>query len=168
MKDFEGFFECLGEATQQLFNDLEDACKECATDINESITVKYLRPGGIVRCKSNKQKNYAVLLNSVDVVSVGKDGALKECSLQEFLTDHEAEQLWVASQDQISVGAYDIAHCARMELDEKRYPNSKSFILHCMGKDGYESVNIAIEERFGAFKWLPYEEMENSDEHGIE
>ena len=32
MKDFEGFFECLGEATQQLFNDLEDACKECATD----------------------------------------------------------------------------------------------------------------------------------------
>ena len=64
--------------------------------------------------------------------------------------------------------AYDIAHCARMELNEKQYPNSKSFILHCMGKAGYESVNIAIEERFGVFEWLRYESMENSDEHKIE
>ena len=101
-------------------------------------------------------------------MSVGKDGALKECSLQEFLSDHDTERLWVASQNRISVGAYDIAHCARMELNEKQYPNSKSFILHCMGKAGYESVNIAIEERFGVFEWLRYESMENSDEHKIE
>ena len=163
MIDFEGFIECLGDATKQLFEDLGDACKELAVDINDSMTVKYLRPGGIVCYRLNSKKRYAVLLDSEDVVSVEKDGALKECSLREFLADHGTGQLRVASQNRISIGAYEIAHCARMKLDEERYSNSQSFILHCMGKTACESVDAAIEERFGVFEWLRYEIPESSE-----
>ena len=168
MKDFEGFIECVNDAAKQLFEDLGDACKELAADISESMTAKYLRPGGIVCCRSDNKKSYAVLLDSEEVVTVEKDGTLKECSLQDFLADHGTDQLRVASQNRISVGAYEIAHCARMELDEERYPNSQSFILHCMGKPGCESVDAAIAERFGAFEWLRYETQESSDKHEIE
>ena len=168
MKDFEDFIECIDNAAKQLFEDLGDACKELAADISASKSVEYLRPGGIVCCRSDNKKSYAVLLDSEDVVTVEKDGALKECSLQEFLVDYGTDQLRVASQNRISVGAYEIAHCARMELNEKRYPSSQSFILHCMGKPGCESVDAAIAERFGAFEWLRYETPESSNKHEIE
>ena len=125
----------------------------------------FLRPGGIARCRSNGKWSYAVLIGRDDVVSVEKDGALKEYSLQEFLDDHGAEQLQVAFQDRISVGAYDVAHCARMEsYDEEQYSNTKSFVLHCLGQDDCGSVNAAIEERFGAFEWIQYEIPVNESE----
>lgn len=157
----------IDEAVKKLSKTSGDACKELASDTGEkSATDQYfLRPGGIVRCRSNGKWSYAVLISSDDVVSVEKDGALKEYSLQEFLDDRGAEQLQVAFQDRISVGAYDVAHCARMEsYDEEQYSASKSFVLHCLGQDDCGSVNAAIEERFGAFEWLQYEIPVNESE----
>ena len=58
MSDFEEFVDTLKDATKELVSDIETAWQELKEDLHETITVKYLRPGGVVYCKSQCKKYY--------------------------------------------------------------------------------------------------------------
>ena len=47
MSEFDDFIDILGDATKQLFSDIENAWEELKDDLHCTVTVKYLRPGGI-------------------------------------------------------------------------------------------------------------------------
>ena len=49
MNGFDEFLDTLSDATRQLVSDIETAWRELKEDLHDTVTVKYLRPGGIAQ-----------------------------------------------------------------------------------------------------------------------
>ena len=103
MSDFEEFVDTLKDATKELVSEIETAWQELKEDLHETITVKYLRPGGVVYCKSQCKKYYGILTGT-QIISLNKEGEPDYMDLQAFLDLHDAEKLKVATQKRIAVG----------------------------------------------------------------
>ena len=162
MSDFEEFVDTLKDATEQLVSDIETAWQELKEDLHETITVKYLRPGGIAYCKSEGKKYYGILTGT-EIISLNTDGEPDYMKLQEFLDLHDADKLKVATQKRIAVGCHEIDYAARMSVEEEKFPSTKVLALKCLAVDGANKVNDALEERFGSFEWLTYDIPEEAD-----
>ncbi len=165
MNDFDDFLDSLNDATKQLVSDIETAWQELKEDLHETVTVKYLRPGGIAYCKSEGKKYYGILTGT-SIISLNKDGEPDYMDLQEFLDSHDADKLKVATQKRIAVGCHEIDYNARMSVEDEKFPSTKVLVLKCLAVDGASKIDEAIEERFGSFEWLSYdipEEPETSD-----
>ena len=162
MCDFEEFVDTIKDATKELFSDIETAWQELKEDLHETITVKYLRPGGIAYCKSEGKKYYGILTGT-QIISLNKEGEPDYMDLQEFLDLHEADKLKVATQKRTAVGGHEIDYAARMSVEEETFPSTKVFVLKCLAVDGATKVDEAVEERFGSFEWLNYDIPEVSE-----
>ena len=162
MSDFEEFVDTLKDATEQLVPDIETAWQELKEDLHETVTVKYLRPGGITYCKSKGKKYYGILTGT-RIISLNKEGEPDYMDLQAFLDLHDAEKLKVATQKRIAVGCHKVDYAARMAVEEETFPSTKVFVLKCLAVDGATKVDEAIEERFGSFEWLNYDIPEESE-----
>ena len=162
MSDFEEFVDTLKDATKELVSDIETAWQELKEDLHETVTVKYLRPGGIAYCKSEGKKYYGILTGT-QIISLNKDGEPDYMALLDFLDLHDADKLKVATQKRIAVGCHEVDYAARMAVEEETFPSTKVFVLKCLAVDGANKVNDAIEERFGSFEWLNYDISEASE-----
>ena len=162
MNGFDEFIETLSDATKQLVSDIESAWHELKEDLHDTVTVKYLRPGGIAYCKSEGKKYYGILTGT-HIISLDKEGEPDYMELQDFLDLHDAEKLKVATQKRIAVGCHEIDYAARMSVEEETFPSTKVFVLKCLAMDGAVKVDEAVEERFGSFEWLNYDIPEISE-----
>ena len=156
MNGFDDFLDTLSDATKQLVSDIETAWQELKEDLHDTVTVKYLRPGGIAYCKSEGKKYYGILTGT-HIISLNKEGEPDYMELQDFLDLHNAEKLKVATQKRIAVGCHEIDYAARMSVEEETFPSTKVFVLKCLAMDGAAKVDEAVEERFGSFEWLNYD-----------
>ena len=163
MNGFDDFLDTLSDATKQLVSDIETAWQELKADLHETVTVKYLRPGGIAYCK-NEGKKYYGILTGTQIISLNKEGEPDYMNLQEFLDFHDADKLKVATQKRIAVGCHEIDYAARMSVEEETFPSTKVFVLKCLAVDGAVKVDEAVEERFGSFEWLNYDIPEKADD----
>ena len=162
MNGFDDFLDTLSDATKQLVSDIETAWQELKEDLHDTVTVKYLRPGGIAYCKSEGKKYYGILTGT-QIISLNKEGEPDYMELQDFLDLHDAEKLKVATQKRIAVGCHEVDYTARMSVEEETFPSTKVFVLKCLAVDGAVKVDEAIEERFGSFEWLNYDIPEVSE-----
>lgn len=162
MNGFDDFLDTLSDATKQLVSDIETAWQELKEDLHDTVTVKYLRPGGIAYCKSEGKKYYGILTGT-HIISLNKEGEPDYMELQDFLDLHEADKLKVATQKRIAVGCHEMDYSARMSVEEETFPSTKVFVLKCLAVDGAVKVDEAIEERFGSFEWLNYDIPEVSE-----
>lgn len=162
MNDFEEFVDTLKDATEQLVSDIATVWQELKEDLHETVTVKYLRPGGIAYCKSEGKKYYGILTGT-RIISLNKEGEPDYMDLQTFLDLHDADKLKVATQKRIAVGSHEIDYSARMAVEEETFPSTKVFVLKCLAVDGAVKVDEAVEERFGSFEWLNYDIPEESE-----
>ena len=162
MNGFDDFLDTLSDATRQLVSEIENAWQELKEDLHETVTVKYLRPGGIAYCKSEGKKYYGILTGT-EIISLNIDGEPEYMKLQEFLDLHDADKLKVAAQKRIAVGCHEIDYAARMSVEEEKFPSTKVLALKCLAVDGANKVNDALEERFGSFEWLTYDIPEEAD-----
>ena len=162
MNGFDDFLDTLSDATRQLVSEIENAWQELKEDLHETVTVKYLRPGGIAYCKSEGKKYYGILTGT-EIISLNIDGEPEYMKLQEFLDLHDADKLKVATQKRIAVGCHEIDYAARMSVEEEKFPSTKVLALKCLAVDGANKVNDALEERFGSFEWLTYDIPEEAD-----
>ena len=162
MNGFDDFLDTLSDATKQLVSDIETAWQELKADLHETVTVKYLRPGGIAYCK-NEGKKYYGILTGTQIISLNKENEPDYMELQDFLDFHEADKLKVATQKRIAVGCHEVDYAARMSVEEETFPSTQVFVLKCLAVDGAVKVDEAIEERFGSFEWLNYEIPEEAD-----
>ena len=162
MNGFDDFLDTLSDATRQLVSEIENAWQELKEDLHETVTVKYLRPGGIAYCKSEGKKYYGILTGT-EIISLKTDGEPEYMKLQEFLDLHDADKLKVAAQKRIAVGCHEIDYAARMSVEEEKFPSTKVLALKCLAVDGANKVNDALEERFGSFEWLTYDIPEEAD-----
>ena len=162
MNGFDDFLDTLSDATKQLVSDIETAWLELKEDLHDTVTVKYLRPGGIAYCKSEGKKYYGILTGT-HIISLNKEGEPDYMELQDFLDLHEADKLKVATQKRIAVGCHEMDYSARMSVEEETFPSTKVFVLKCLAVDGAVKVDEAIEERFGSFEWLNYDIPEVSE-----
>ena len=162
MNGFDDFLDTLSDATRQLVSEIENAWQELKEDLHETVTVKYLRPGGIAYCKSEGKKYYGILTGT-EIISLNTDGEPEYMKLQEFLDLHDADKLKVATQKRIAVGCHEIDYAARMSVEEEKFPSTKVLALKCLAVDGATKVNDALEERFGSFEWLTYDIPEEAD-----
>lgn len=161
MKDIEDFVDTLKDATQELVSDIETAWQELKEELHETVTVKYLRPGGIAYCKSEGKKYYGILTGT-QIISLNKEGEPDYMDLQDFLDLHDAEKLKVATQKRIAVGCHEVDYAARMAVEEETFPSTKVLVLKCLAVDGAVKVDEAIEKRFGSSEWLNYDIPEES------
>ena len=162
MNGFDDFLDTLSDATKQLVSDIETAWQELKEDWHDTVTVKYLRPGGIAYCKSEGKKYYGILTGT-HIISLNKEGEPDYMELQDFLDLHEADKLKVATQKRIAVGCHEVDYTARMSVEEETFPSTKVFVLKCLAVDGATKVDEAVEERFGSFEWLNYDIPEVSE-----
>ena len=162
MNRFDDFLDTLSDATKQLVSDIETAWQELKEDLHDTVTVKYLRPGGIAYCKSEGKKYYGILTGT-HIISLNKEGEPDYMELQDFLDLHDADKLKVATQKRIAVGCHEIDYSARMSVEEETFPSTKVFVLKCLAVDGAVKVDEAVEERFGSFEWLNYDIPEVSE-----
>ena len=162
MNGFDDFLDTLSDATKQLVSDIETAWQELKEDLHDTVTVKYLRPGGIAYCKSEGKKYYGILTGT-QIISLNKEGEPDYMELQDFLDLHEADKLKVATQKRIAVGCHEVDYTARMAVEEETFPSTKVFVLKCLAVDGAIKVDDAVEERFGSFEWLNYDIPETSE-----
>ena len=162
MNGFADFLDTLSDATRQLVSDIETAWQELKEDLHETVTVKYLRPGGIAYCKSEGKKYYGILTGT-EIISLNTDGEPEYMKLQEFLDLHDTDKLKVAAQKRIAVGCHEIDYAARMSVEEEKFPSTKVLALKCLAVDGANKVNDALEERFGSFVWLTFDIPEEAD-----
>ena len=162
MNGFDDFLDTLSDATRQLVSDIETAWQELKEDLHDTVTVKYLRPGGIAYCKSDGKKYYGILTGT-HIISLNKEGEPDYMELQDFLDLHDAEKLKVATQKRIAVGCHEIDYTTRMAVEEETFPSTKVFVLKCLAVDGAVKVDKAVEERFGSFEWLNYDIPEISE-----
>ncbi len=162
MNGFDDFLDTLSDATKQLVSDIETAWQELKEDLHDTVTVKYLRPGGIAYCKSEGKKYYGILTGT-HIISLNKEGEPDYMELQDFLDLHDANKLKVATQKRIAVGCHEIDYAARMSVEEETFPSTKVFVLKCLAVDGAVKVDEAVEERFGSFEWLNYDIPETSE-----
>ena len=156
MNGFDDFLDTLSDATRQLVSEIENAWQELKEDLHETVTVKYLRPGGIAYCKSEGKKYYGILTGT-QIISLNKEGEPDYMDLQAFLDLHDAGKLKVATQKRIAVGCHEIDYAARMAVEEETFPSTKVLVLKCLAMDGAVKVDEAIEEKFGSFEWLLYD-----------
>ena len=162
MNGFDDFLDTLSDATRQLVSEIENAWQELKEDLHETVTVKYLRPGGIAYCKSEGKKYYGILTGT-EIISLNTDGEPDYMKLQKFLDFHDADKLKVAAQKRIAVGGHEIDYAARMSVEDEKFPSAKVLALKCLAVDGANKVNDALEERFGSFEWLTYDIPEEAD-----
>ena len=162
MNGFDDFLDTLSDATKQLVSDIETAWQELKEDLHDTVTVKYLRPGGIAYCKNEGKKFYGILTGT-HIISLNKEGEPNYMDLQAFLDLHEADKLKVATQKRIAVGCHEMDYSARMAVEEETFPSTKVFVLKCLAVDGAVKVDEAIEARFGSFEWLNYDIQEVSE-----
>ena len=162
MNGFDDFLDTLSDTTRQLVSEIENAWQELKEDLHETVTVKYLRPGGIAYCKSEGKKYYGILTGT-EIISLNTDGEPEYMKLQEFLDLHDADKLKVATQKRIAVGCHEIDYAARMSVEEEKFPSTKVLILKYLAVDGAVKVDEAIEEKFGSFEWLTYDIPEEAD-----
>ena len=130
--------------------------------MHDTVTVKYLRPGGIAYCKNEGKKFYGILTGT-QIISLDKNGEPDYMDLQAFLDLHDAEKLKVATQKRIAVGCHEIDYAARMSVEEETFPSTKVFVLKCLAVNRAVKVDEAVEERFGSFEWLNYDIPEEAD-----
>ncbi len=169
MSAFEDFLNDISDATGELFNNIGDACKELVEDLNETISVKYLRLGGVAYCKSDCRRHYAIISGGNSVIALNNDGEPEDMKLQKFLDLHGAEKLKVAGAKRIAMGDMAVdAKARRFELDEERFTSSKAFVLACFAETDADSVNEALGNRFGYFEWLKYDIPEEIEEDSEE
>lgn len=162
MNGFDDFLDTLSDATKQLVSDIETAWQELKADLHDTVTVKYLRPGGIAYCKNEGKKFYGILTGT-QIISLDKNGEPDYMDLQAFLDLHDAEKLKVATQKRIAVGCHEIDYAARMSVEEETFPSTKVFVLKCLAVNRAVKVDEAVEERFGSFEWLNYDIPEEAD-----
>ena len=162
MNGFDDFLDTLSDATKQLVSDIETAWQELKEDLHDTVTVKYLRPGGIAYCKNEGKKFYGILTGT-HIISLNKEGEPDYMELQDFLDLYEADKLKVATQKRIAVGCHEMDYSARMAVEEETFPSTKVFVLKCLAVDGAVKVDEAVEERFGSFEWLNYDIPETSE-----
>ena len=162
MSEFNDFLDTLSDATKQLVSDIETAWQELKEDLHDTVTAKYLRPGGIAYCKSEGKKYYGILTGT-QIISLNKENEPDYMELQDFLDFHEADKLKVATQKRIAVGCHEVDYAARMSVEEETFPSTKVFVLKCLAVDGAVKVDEAVEERFGSFEWLNYDIPEEAD-----
>ena len=163
MSDFEEFVDCLSDATKQLFSDIEDAWNELKEDLRETVTVKYLRPGGVAYCRKDGKKYYGILTGT-QIISLNADKEPEYLELEEFLQMHGADTLKVAGKNRIAVGSHEVDFAARNAVEEERFPSTKTFVLKCLGVEDAAKVDEALEKKFGSFEWLTYDLPEASEE----
>ena len=163
MSDFEEFVDCLSDATKQLFSDIEDAWNELKEDLHETVTVKYLRPGGVAYCRKDGKKYYGILTGT-QIISLNADKEPEYLELEEFLQMYGADTLKVAGKNRIAVGSHGVDFAARNAVEEERFPSTKTFVLKCLGVEDAAKVDEALEKKFGSFEWLTYDLPEASEE----
>ena len=161
MSDFEEFVDCLSDATKQLFSDIEDAWTELKADLRETVTAKYLRPGGVAYCRADGKKFYGILTGT-EIITLNADKEPEYMDLEEFLQMHSAETLKVAGRNRIAVGSHQVDFAARLAVEEERFPSTKTFVLKCLGVEDAAKVDDALESKFGSFDWLTYDLPEES------
>ena len=167
MNDLEEFVDCLGNATKQLFSDIEDAWHELKEDLRETVTVKYLRPGGTAYCRADGKKYYGILTGT-QIISLNFEKEPEYMELEDFLAMHGAETLKVAGKNRIAVGSHEVDLAARMSVEEESFPSTKTFVLKCLGEENAAKVDEALEKKFGSFEWLTYDLPETSEDDGEE
>ena len=163
MSDFEEFVDCLSDATKQLFSDIEEAWSELKTDLRETVTVRYLRPGSVAYCRADGKKYYGILTGT-QIISLNAEKEPEYMELADFLNQHGAEKLKVAGKNRIAVGSHEVDYAARMAVEEERFPSTKTFVLKCLGIAEASTVDAALEKKFGSFEWLTYDLQEESGE----
>ena len=163
MSDLEDFADCLADATKQLFSDIEDAWNELKADLRETVTVKYLRPGGTAYCRADGKKYYGILTGT-EIISLNAEKEPEYMDLEQFLSLHGAETLKVAGKNRIAVGSHEVDFAARLAVEEERFPSTKTFVLKCLGVEDAAKVDDALEKKFGSFEWLTYDLPEESEE----
>ncbi len=161
MSDFEEFVDYLGDATKQLFEDIEEAWSELKTDLREIVTVRYLRPGSVAYCRADGKKYYGILTGT-QIISLNAEKEPEYMELADFLNQHGAEKLKVAGKNRIAVGSHEVDYAARMAVEEERFPSTKTFVLKCLGVADASSVDEALEKKFGSFEWLGYDLKDES------
>ena len=155
MNGLDDFFDALSSSTRQLVADIENAWQDLKNDLHETFTVKYLRPGGVAYCRREGKKYYGILTGT-GIISLNIAGEPDYMSLSDFLDLHHAGKLKVAAQKRIAVGCHEIDYTARLAVDDEIFPSTKVFALKCLAVNGADTVDCAIEERFGSFEWLYY------------
>ncbi len=161
MSDLEEIVDFLGDATKQLFDEIGDAWDELKEDLRETVTVKYLRPGGVAYCRADGKKYYGILTGT-QIISLNKDKEPEYMDLTDFLELHGAEKLKVAGKSRIAVGCHEVDFAARMAVEEERFPSTKTFVLKCLGIEGASTVDEAMEKKFGPSEWLAYDVEEEA------
>ena len=156
MFDLEELTDCVADATKQLFRDIEDAWSELKTDLRETVTVRYLRPGGVAYCRADGKRHYGILTGT-QIISLNGDGEPDYMDLEDFLTLHGADKLKVAGKSRIAIGSHEVDFAARMAVEEERFPSAKTFVLKCLGVTDASGVDEALEKKFGSFEWLTYD-----------
>ena len=167
MSDFEEFVDCLSDATKQLFSDIEDAWNELKEDLRETVTVKYLRPGGVAYCRADGKKFYGILTGT-EIISLNADKEPEYMDLEDFLRMHGAETLKVAGKNRIAIGSHEVDFTARNAVEEERFPSTKTFVLKCLDVEDAAKVDEALEKKFGSFEWLIYDLPEETAEDSEE
>lgn len=163
MSDFEEFVDFLGDATKQLFSDIEDAWTELKEDLRETVTVKYLRPGGVAYCRADGKKYYGIL-TGMQIISLNAEKEPEYMELEDFLEMHGADKIKVAGKNRIALGSHEVDFSARMAVEEERFPSTRTFVLKCLGVEDAVKVDEALEKKFGSFDWLAYDLPEESEE----
>ena len=166
MSDLDEIVDLLGDATKQLFHDIGDAWSELKEDLRETVTVKYLRPGGVAFCKADGKKYYGILTGT-QIISLNAEKEPEYMELEDFLAMHETKKLKVAGKNRIAVGSHETDFAARLAVEEDRFPSTRTFVLKCLGVENAAKVDDALESKYGSFEWLTYdlpEETADDDE----
>ena len=163
MSDFEEFVDFLGDATKQLFDDIGDAWNELKEDLQETVTVKYQRPGGVAYCRADGKKYYGILTGT-QIISLNGEKEPEYMELEDFLEMHGADKIKVAGKNRIALGSHKVDFSARMAVEEERFPSTRTFVLKCLGVEDAVKVDEALEKKFGSFDWLAYDLPEESEE----
>lgn len=168
MNDLGDFMDCLADATKQLVGDIEDAWNELKEELRETVTVKYLRPGGVACCRGNGRKYYGIITGT-QIIALDADGEPEYLDPGDFLAMHGADKLKVAAKNRIALGAHAVDFAARLAVEEERFPSTGTLVLKCLDVAEASNVDAALERKFGSFEWLTYDIPEEAaDENGEE
>ena len=151
----ESFWNFFKESTAQMFSEFGEAWSDLKQDLQETMMLRYIRPGAIGCCKNEGRKTYCILLGADQVAALNDDGEPEKMTIAEFEQQCQAKTLFVAGKKRLAVGCREISHAALEVIDTERYPNSKAFVTSCIGEKG-DTVNEQINSRFGNFAWLRY------------
>ncbi|MCQ2379606.1 MAG: hypothetical protein MJ025_01605 [Victivallaceae bacterium] len=164
MSDFSDLISEIGDATSELVENIGQAWRDLVEDIDSIGRARFVRGGGVCRCKAGGKKRYAIVATEGSVIAINKEGIAEIMDMTDFMKMYGADSIKVAGTDDMGLGDRHVLKKAFMLTDGKTYRSTREFVLECLGAEPNLRVDQALHDMFEDFDWLKFSPVEDDDE----